>query len=81
MIKGKICTLSLYLQLLFISLQQESFIGDMNVFPSYYGRGKYEPIVRSPIKQAYLVHEAGINASRTIGSFFPYISSVFQPLR
>ena len=44
-------------------------IGDMNVFPSYYGRGKYEPIVRSPIKQVYLAHEAGINASRTIGSF------------
>ena len=69
MIKGKICALSLYLQSLFIPLQQESFIGDMNVFPSYYGRGKYEPIVRSPIKQVYLAHEAGINASRTIGSF------------
>ena len=47
-------------------------IGDMNVFPSYYGRGKYEPIVRSPIKQAYLAHETGINASRTIGSFSTY---------
>jgi hypothetical protein len=69
MIKGKICALSLYLQSLFIPLQQESFIGDMNVFPSYYGRGKYEPIVRGPIKQVYLAHEAGINASRTIGSF------------
>ena len=34
-------------------------------FSSYYGRGKYEPIVRSPIKQVYLAHEAGIKASRT----------------
>ena len=29
----------------------------------------FEPIVRGPTKQAYLVHEASINASRTIGSF------------
>ena len=55
--------------IIILSLQLESFIGDMNVFPSYSGRGKYEPIVRSPIKQVYLAHEAGINASRTIGSF------------
>ncbi len=30
---------------------------------------KNEPIVRGPTKQDYLTHEAGINASRTIGSF------------
>ena len=29
----------------------------------------FEPIVRGPIKQAYLTHEAGINDSRTIGYF------------
>ena len=29
----------------------------------------FEPIVRGPIKQAYLTHEAGINAIRTIGYF------------
>ena len=30
---------------------------------------KKQPIVRDPIKQAYLVHEASINALRTIGYF------------
>ena len=32
----------------------------------------FEPIVRGPIKQVYLAHEAGINASRTYVHFFTY---------
>ncbi|MBR2185213.1 MAG: hypothetical protein IJ897_07295 [Prevotella sp.] len=33
------------------------------------------PIVHDPIKQAYLTHETGINASLTIGSFFRVVVS------
>ena len=38
---------------------------------------KNEPIVRGPTKQAYLTHEAGINASRTIGSFLRTLAVAF----
>ena len=38
---------------------------------------KNEPIVRGPTKQAYLTHEAGINASRTIGYFLGAIVAYF----
>ena len=37
----------------------------------------FEPIVRDPIKQAYLVHEASINALRTIGYFLGAVVAIF----
>ena len=40
---------------------------------------KNEPIVRGPTKQDYLTHEAGINASRTIGYFlWAVVATIFR---